>query len=430
MVNTIIGEKMIDAYKIKIIDDEERLFIYLNYNYEFASFNFKRSRDSIAKIIKEYIKKNNIIYKGSLVSIICGGMILGTVNLKNIDNDYKKYDYVASPNVVLNINELEIERPQVELKKIEDKKEINKDNIVKKTSSNNDIKKDERVNKKEEEVVVNSPKKEVKETDTNTYVKVKRNGGVVTIELEEYLIGVVGSEMPASFNIEALKSQAVVSRTYALKAINTGKTLTDDVKTQTYKDNNELKKIWGSSYDTYYKKIKNAVDSTKGQYLTYNGKIIDAVYHSTSNGKTEDSKNVWGNSIPYLVSVDSSFDNLNPSFEKTAFVSYTDLSNKLKLEINSDTTIKLVGVTVGDRVSYINILDKTFTGVEFRNILGLRSADFDIEKTDTGLNIITRGYGHGVGMSQYGANGMAKNGSNYIEILKHYYKGVEIKKDK
>lgn len=429
MVNTIIGEIMIDAYKIKIIDDEERLFIYLNYNYEFASFNFKRSHDSIAKIIKEYIKKNNIIYKGSLVSIICGGMILGTVNLKNIDNDYKKYDYVASPDVVLNINELEIERPQVELKKIEDKKEINKDIIVKKTSSNNDIKKDERVNKKEE-VVVNSPKKEVKETDTNTYVKVKRNSGVVTIELEEYLIGVVGSEMPASFNIEALKAQAVVSRTYALKAINTGKTLTDDVKTQTYKDNNELKKIWGSSYDTYYKKIKNAVDSTKGQYLTYNGKIIDAVYHSTSNGKTEDSKNVWGNSIPYLVSVDSSFDNLNPSFEKTVFVSYTDLSNKLKLEINSDTTIKLVGVTVGDRVSYINILDKTFTGVEFRNILGLRSADFDIEKTDTGLNIITRGYGHGVGMSQYGANGMAKNGSNYVEILKHYYKGVEIKKDK
>ena len=234
--------------------------------------------------------------------------------------------------------------------------------------------------------------------------------------------------MPASFNMEALKAQAVVARTYALKTINTGKILTDDVKTQTFKDNDELKKIWGSNYDTYFNKVKSAVLSTKGEYLTYNGTIIDAVYHSTSNGKTENAKNVWGNSVPYLISVDSMYDNLNPSYEKTTFVSYTDISNKLKLEVNGDTTIKLVGVTEGDRVSYINILDRTFTGVEFRNILGLRSADFDIEKTDLGLNIITRGYGHGVGMSQYGANGMAKAGINYKEILKHYYYGIKIQK--
>ena len=109
-------------------------------------------------------------------------------------------------------------------------------------------------------------------------------------------------------------------------------------------------------------------------------------------------------------------------------MSYTDLSNKLKLEFNSDTTIKLNGTTEGNRVSFVQIGEKVFTGVEFRNTLGLRSADFDIEKKEGSLLITTYGYGHGVGMSQYGANGMAKNGSNYKQILLHYYNGVKLTK--
>jgi len=442
---------LIDAYKIKVVDGEERLFIYLNFNYEFASFNFNNSKRSLIKIIKDYIKKNNIAYKGALVSLIVGGMFLGSVNLNEVESMDTNH-YVVNPNNIVDVSNINIEKENnKEINKVDGNKKIEeKDNIVAssdtKESISNVVKKETKTevktvnksstteNKNNTSKSTNSNTKsetstnkvEEKVVDNSIYVKVKRSNGTITLELEEYLIGVVGSEMPASFNIEALKAQAVVARTYVLKAIQSGKTLTDNVSTQTYKDNNELKKTWGSSFDTYYSKVKNAVNSTKGEYLTYNGKIIDAVYHSTSNGKTENAKNVWGNSIPYLVSVDSPFDNLNPSYEKTVFVSYTDVSSKLKLEINTDTTIKLVGTTEGDRVSFVNILDKSFTGVEFRTLLGLRSADFDIEKTDTGLNIITKGYGHGVGMSQYGANGMAKNGSNYKEILKHYYKGVII----
>ena len=161
-------------------------------------------------------------------------------------------------------------------------------------------------------------------------------------------------------------------------------------------------------------------------YLTYNGKYIEAVYHSTSNGYTEDSKNVWGNAFPYLVSVESEYDSLNPSFIKQKNISYEELSNKLNMSINKETTFSILSKTSGNRVDNIEIGGKTYKGVDLRNILGLRSADFDVEKKEEGVVFTTRGYGHGVGLSQYGANGMAKNGYSYVEILKHYYKGVSI----
>ena len=293
--------------------------------------------------------------------------------------------------------------------------------------NNTGIKKEEPIKEEVKQEVQQEIVEEKVEVDNNIYVKVKRsNGNIQKIELEEYVIGVVGAEMPASFNIEALKAQAVVARTYALKAISNNKVLTDTSSTQNYKDNEGLKQMWGSSYDTYYNKVKNAVMDTKGYYITYNGKYIDAVYHSTSNGKTESSVNVWGNSFPYLVSVDSPYDNTNPSFIKTEFISYSELSNKLKMEINNDTEINIISKTISNRVEYLKISDKQYSGVDFRNILGLRSADFSIEKIENGINFTTKGYGHGVGMSQYGANGMAKNGSNYINILKHYYTKVVI----
>ena len=430
---------MVETYEIRIVNGKERLFIYLNFDYEFASINNKSKKKDLTKLIKEYIEKNKIIYKGTLVSIICGGMLLGTVNLTKMDNTLNN-DYLKEQEIVLEekqeeskqeeiieIKEEQIEDTKQEIK--EEKKEVNTQKKEKKQVIEEKPKeeiKETLEEKPKEELKIIEGKQEVE--DNKTYVNVKRSSGTITLELEEYIIGVVGSEMPASFHIEALKAQAVVARTYALNAISKGKTLTDNSSTQQYKNNNELKEMWKGSFDTYYKKIKNAVDSTKGEYLTYNGKYIDAVYHSTSNGKTEDAKNVWGNSIPYLVSVESSYDNLNPSYEKTIEVSYTDFSDKLKLEFNSDTVIKLNGITEGNRVSYIQIGEKVLTGVEFRNLLGLRSADFDIEKKEGSLLITTYGYGHGVGMSQYGANGMAKNGSNYQQILFHYYNGVKLTK--
>ena len=246
------------------------------------------------------------------------------------------------------------------------------------------------------------------------------------MELEDYVIGVVGAEMPALFNSEALKAQSVIARTYALKANSMGRVLSDNESTQSYKDNGELANLWGGNFDSYYNKVRDAVMSTSGMYLTYNGNYIEAVYHSTSNGRTEDSSNVWGNYFPYLVSVESSFDNTNSSFSISKSFSYNDLSSKLGININASSEFNILGYTSGGRVSSVSIDGVEFSGISFRSKLGLRSADFDIDKSTDGIIVTTRGYGHGVGMSQYGANGMAKAGYSYRDILLHYYPGVSI----
>ena len=416
---------MIYNYEIKVINGEEKLFLYLDLNYEFANLDFKTKKKSLEKAINEFMIKNKIVFKGSVVSLIVGGILIGDLLLKQpvmskqtsiIDNITPKIVEVDTLMKIPELPKLEEEIEILDLNEEKEVKEIKKNNKV--VQKNN-----------QKQVVIEnnqSPKIEEK-VDNNIYVNVKRsNGNIETIELEEYVIGVVGSEMPALFNIEALKAQSVLARTYALKSKSIGKTLTDNESTQSYKSKNQLQTMWGNNYNNYYNKIKNAVLETKGKYLTYNGKYIEAVYHSTSNGRTEDASNVWGNSYSYLVSVDSPYDNLNPSFEYEKELSYEYISNKLGIEVNKDSLINILGKTIGNRVSKISINNKDFTGVEFRNILGLRSADFELEKQEYGIKFKTYGYGHGVGMSQYGANGMAKNGSNYQDILKHYYKGVTI----
>jgi len=246
-----------------------------------------------------------------------------------------------------------------------------------------------------------------------------------SFKFTEYLIGVVGAEMPAAFQIEALKAQSVVARTYALKRIEEGKTLTDSVTTQSYKDNNELKSMWGSSYDTYYQKIKQAVEETKNMTIKYQGQYIDAVYHSTSNGKTEDSKEVWGNEVPYLKSVDSTWDINSTPYLKTIEKDINAIWTILGIDLEYDK-VQVLTRNESNRVTSVQIGNKSYSGVEFRNLLGLRSADFDIIKDNQNLIITTRGYGHGVGMSQYGANEMAKKGYNYQQIINHYYTNVTI----
>ena len=232
--------------------------------------------------------------------------------------------------------------------------------------------------------------------------------------------------MPAEFNEQALMAQAILARTYTLKAIKNNKKLTDTSSTQNYKSNEELKNMWKDKYDIYYNKIKKAIDNTCGKYLTYDGQLIEAVYHSTSNGLTEDSKNVWGNSFPYLITVESKYDELNPSFIRETQITYEKLSTIFKTNINSETDINIISKTSGNRVDKIEIAGNIYTGVEVRTLLKLRSSDFEIIRNNVGIVFKTRGYGHGVGMSQYGANGMAKNGYSYDQILKHYYKGVTI----
>ena len=436
---------MIENYGIVVINGEERLILFLNLHYEFGGK--KNNTWGLKQEIIEYIKKNRINFHGGIIMLVVGGVLMGNVIFNNDEfSNYqpsRNYNYV-SDMIIQKLDYNISNSNNEEAKDVLKHKEVKKDNIISKDNSNS--KKDTTPNKTNASNITSKGENDIKfqnneeenrqkeafeevVEDNNFYVNVKKkDGNILKIELEEYVIGVVGAEMPALFNIEALKSQAIIARTYAIKNTLKGNILKDNESNQTYKTNNELKDMWGSNYNSYYNKIKRAVNETEGMGLTYNGSYIEAVYHSTSNGITESSVNVWGNYYPYLVSVDSKYDSLNVSFEVKKEIPYQELSNKLGIDINKETIVELNGRTSGNRIESIKIDDHVYKGIDFRNIMGLRSADFDIEKTDNGIMFTTRGYGHGVGLSQYGANGMAKNGYNYEQILKHYYPGVNLSK--
>lgn len=443
---------MINGYTIRKVNGQDVMYLFFDFNYEFSSFDFMAKREKIHDVVRNFIRDHNIIFKGATIALVAGGILFGSINLST-----PSFSQVAMNNNV-SIEEKVDDSKSDDIVKIEDVKEnsvvndnvsvsdnevvvnsdspsividnTKSDSVVNNAGSNvSDVNNDVSVSEPIASTIVSEPVNEVSEVvvDNNIYVSVRRGDGrVVSLELEDYVTGVVGAEMPALFNSEALKAQAVIARTYALKANSMGRTLSDNESTQSYKDNGDLAGIWGSNYSSYYSKIKDAVNSTKGIYLTYNGNYIEAVYHSTSNGKTEDSSNVWGNSFPYLVSVDSVYDNSNPSFSISKSFSYSDISSKLGINVSSNTEFNILGYTSGGRVSSISVDGHEFSGVSFRSMLGLRSADFDIVKNDEGVVITTRGYGHGVGMSQYGANGMGKAGYSYSDILLHYYPGVSI----
>ena len=407
---------MIYDYSIKKENNEEVLYLYLDFNNEFAKLKEKRKKKKISEEITEFIKTNNIKFNGTKIALVAGGLIVGTtffntpIKEQNYINPSSNAISILVDNDLKNVEE-KIEEESIQQTKKELKKQVTKE--VKTTPSNSNV------------LVENNNESVVE--DNKTYVTVYRsNGSTIKLELEEYVTCVVGTEMPAEFNEQAMMAQAVLARTYALKALKNNIRLTDNSSTQNYKSVDELKKMWGSNFDRYYNKVKNAVLSTSGKYLTYNGELIEAVYHSTSNGTTENSINVWGNSFPYLVSVESLYDETNPSFYKETQITYDKLSSVFKTTINNETEFNILSKTSGNRVDKIEIAGTIYTGVQVRTLLGLRSTDFEIVKNEAGVIFQTRGYGHGVGMSQYGANGMAKNGYNYESILKHYYTGVTI----
>ncbi len=255
------------------------------------------------------------------------------------------------------------------------------------------------------------------------------DGSITNINLEDYIIGVVAAEMPASFESEALKAQAIAARTYAMykkETRNLEYDLIMGTKDQAYKNNQTLLAQWGLNFFKYYLKIREAVIDTQGKVLTYDGQVINAFYFSMSNGYTENSELVFKQDLPYLNSVPSSWDNESiENYRYTTTISREDFCSSL--EVSCDTiTIINIERSNSNRILNITINDKTFSGTEVRTKLGLRSTDFDMEISSNEIKITTRGYGHGVGMSQYGANGMAKEGYSYEEILKHYYQNTEI----
>ena len=419
---------MISNYEIKKVNGQETLYIYLDNNYEFAKIHNKNDKRKLKQKILDFIKENEITFAGSTVALVAGGLVIGNVFLNKSDDINLKNSIIS---INLNPDNSITEVAKEEFLEQTSFKEDVKEEIKEETNMVNEAVKKETLKstKKTTTEVTNQEVEPKEEIENNQMVTVFRsNGTVLNLELEDYLVNVVAAEMPASFHLDALKAQAVLARTYALKAIKNGRTLTDTVSTQVYKDNNELKKTWGSDFNKYYNKIKEAVNSTEGETLKYNGDYIEAVYHSTSNGYTEDASNVWKNSYPYLKTVESSYDKNVKNYEVINFYSYEKLSNLLGFQINAETEFIIESKNVSERVSKVTIGSNSHTGVELRTILNLRSADFEFEKVENGINIKTRGYGHGVGMSQYGSNEMAKAGYNYKDILKHYYNGTSLEK--
>ena len=270
---------------------------------------------------------------------------------------------------------------------------------------------------------------------SNVIVRVKRNhtGDVQDIPLEEYVVGVVAGEMPVSFLIEALKAQSVASRSYVLKRIMDRKDeefdVVDTVSNQVYLDSSQLEKRWGDKYTEYINKIRKAVNDTSMQYLEYDGKVIDAMFFSTSNGYTEDSGVVFSSSLPYLKSVISEYDEeVSPAFKKVSSMSLQEFYERLNLPYDRNLKIDILERSSSNRIVRLKINGKEFLGRDVYNRLSLRSCDFSIQLLGNNVSIETKGYGHGVGMSQYGALGMAKNGFSYKDILDHYYIGTHLKK--
>lgn len=410
---------MFDNYIVK----NETLYIDLNINYDFG--NFKNTKTNFKKELKKFL--NSLKINFNKIVLTCSGVIIGSIILTNNNfNNEVSMKYI--PNIDTKIPYIAYYDNE---EKTDDNIIVNSDVNETKKNVNNSQKISKSVEKS-----VNTEHSNIDNTSTNNTTNssvseitvYRSNGSVINLNMTDYLIGVVSSEMPASFNLEALKAQSVLARTYALKAKQTGKKLTDTVSTQSYIDIDQMKNKWGKSFNTYYNKIKNAVENTNGEYLSYNGNYIEALYHSTNNGKTESSLDVFGNYYPYLISVSSEYDKNASSYLRTISMPLDTISNKLGLSLNNDSVINILSYTDGGNIKEININGNNFSGKKVRELLGLRSADFDISISDNNANITTRGYGHGVGMSQYGANGMANAGYGYKDILSHYYPGTTLTK--
>ena len=271
-------------------------------------------------------------------------------------------------------------------------------------------------------------------------VYISKENKVEKVPLEEYVLSVVSSEMPATFHEEALKAQSILARTFVINKLITGcnnikeGNICDTTHCQAYLNINEKKKAWGKDGDEYLKKLKKVVKETEGKVLSYNDQLVKyPQYFSTSSGNTEDAVAVFSEDVPYLKSVQSPGEEISPKYESEISMSISDFKSKIKKSIpnsnlgnNINEEVKILSRNKGGTVDDIKIGDVTIKGKEFRKIFGLNSANFTLEVLEDKINIKCLGYGHGVGMSQWGANVMAKEGSKYDEILEHYFKGSKI----
>lgn len=470
---------MFERYEIRKMDREEVLYLYVNHDYEFGILDSVRETGkNLIGEINQYIQDRKIRFRGKKVALVVNGILVTSLL---VASNYPDFVFPEKPNGLPTLSITEVLLPDKkeelpskeeqgsdgeEIVDVEDEVTENVENELVMEDTNSSINSNSSTNlnmskpstdtgtskpstgtsspsistPNETPVEESTPvvKPEAPSTPTSPedpyttgigipVTVIRSNGTIIQLALEDYVIGVVAAEMPASFSIEALKAQAVAARTYVLKKIKQNQTVTDTIQDQVYKDVDQLKKEWGNGFTTYYNKVKQAVLDTQGKAIYYHNQLIDAVYFSTSNGRTEDAKEVWGNAFSYLVSVDSPWDVGTREYLKTVVKSRQDVSNRLGIELSEDTPIEVLERSSGNRIVTIKIGTQIFRGVDLYNKLGLRSRDFDMWVEGDSVYFTTRGWGHGVGMSQYGANGMAKAGYRYDQILTHYYQGVTIK---
>lgn len=276
----------------------------------------------------------------------------------------------------------------------------------------------------------------------------KSQDKVEELELEEYIMGVVASEVPASFDEEALKAQAIAARTFYMNRRNNpckdskdnNADICDTTNCQVYMTKEERISKWNSrEAESNWSKIEKAVLDTKGQVLTYEGSVLKyPQFFATSSGRTEDAKDVFSMDVPYLKSEESRGEEIAPKYKTTIEISINEFINKINAKYtnanltkgNLSSVIKINSYTEAGSVKELKIGNAIVKGIEFRELFSLNSTNFKFDFTKDKVRINCTGYGHGVGMSQWGANVMAKSGSTYDEILKHYYSGVEVEKIK
>ena len=277
--------------------------------------------------------------------------------------------------------------------------------------------------------------------DTERTIDVlQKDGSVTTMTMGDYLWSVVAAEMPASFELEALKAQTVAARTYALRKMTYGSAnhpdadvCTDHTCCQAYITPEDAQANWGENAQVYTARIQNAVSGTDGIVALYDGKPIDAVFFSSAAGQTVDAVEVWGNSVPYLTGVESPEGEEVPNYHTTVTLSAEEFKTAF-LEAHPDADLSgtpdswLGNITPNSAggVESIVVGGITVSGTEMRTLFSLRSTSFTVTEQDGQFTFSVTGYGHGVGMSQYGANAMAKEGSTYEEILKWYYTGISL----
>ena len=295
------------------------------------------------------------------------------------------------------------------------------------------------------EQISNNNSNEVSEYNYNKYGTIKllhkKTNEIEEVKIDDYLCNVVSAEMPADYELEALKAQAIVARTYTIYKVQNKKHENADICDDStccqawISKENRLERWEETKREENWNKIQQCVNETKGKIITYNNQPINAFFHANSGGTTELPVNVWGGSgLPYLQVVQTAGEEGYTQYSSEVDLTQEELINKLKtkyediqIDFNNDEDVKIIEHTDSNRVKTVKFGNHELSGVETRTLLGLKSTNFEIKKENNQIKFLVKGYGHGVGMSQTGANTMAKQGNNCEEIIKHFYVGIEIK---